>query len=76
MGNWQKDWKVIDIMELRGIHKDLNKDLDAFCEEQMNGSARLLELSDEEVEYYPVLVPFLVSQGYEKDSRILGWISW
>jgi hypothetical protein len=76
MEYWQKDWKVIDIIELRGLHESLDKDLDTFCEEQSNGSAKLLRLTDEEVDYYPALVPFLVSQGYEKDSRILGWISW
>lgn len=76
MENWQKDWKIIDIMELRGISPEINEDIDTFCVERENGSARLLSLDEEELELYPALIPFLLSKGYDEDDTILGWISW
>ena len=76
MEDWQKDWKVIDILELRNGDVALDLEIDKMIEEKPNGSAQLFNIDKGEQEYFPVLIKFLLENNYKMGDYILFWISW
>ena len=76
MENWKKDWKVIEITNLRGKNQKMDEEIEELIDGISNDSARLLCLGEDAEEDYPVLSKFLMDNGYDELDQILCWVSW